>query len=319
MQSAPAGRIRWYGAGWMLYILPALLVYIVFMVFPVVNSMRLSFYTGSGYQLTNYVGFDNFVKLFNGSEASIRFLNAFKNTWIFFAIHMLVQNSLGLLFALLLSGRVFRGRGIFRTIIFIPATLSPLVTGYVWQLILNPNWGALNKLLTGIGLGSLALPWLGNTNTALPVVSLVSSWQWVGLPTMMFLAGLDRISAELFEAAEIDGATHWQLVARIKLPLILPIVGIVSILTFVGNFNAFDGIYALEGADGQPLYSTDVMGTFFYRTGIAGQHPAGIPDMGLGAAVATLTFIVLIAGILVARRLTQARDESLSGGRIVRP
>ena len=114
MQSAPAGRIRLNGAvrgipglGWMLYILPALLVYVAFMVFPVLNSMRLSFYTGSGYQLTNYVGFDNFVKLFNGSEASIRFLNAFKNTWIFFAIHMLVQNSLGLLFALLLSGRLF--------------------------------------------------------------------------------------------------------------------------------------------------------------------------------------------------------------------
>ena len=190
----------------------------------------------------------------------------------------------------------------------------------MWQLILNPNWGALNKLSSR---ESDWDPWRCHgwaiRNTALPVVSLVSSWQWVGLPTMMFLAGLDRISAELFEAAEIDGATHWQLVSRIKLPLILPIIGIVSILTFVGNFNAFDGIYALEGADGQPLYSTDVMGTFFYRTGIAGQHPAGIPDMGLGAAVATLTFIVLFAGILVARRLTQARDESLSGGRIVRP
>ncbi len=287
---------------------------------PVLNSLRLSFYTGSGYQLTNFVGFDNFVKFFNGSEASIRFANAFKNTWIFFAIHMARAEQPGpSLRAAPLRERLFYGRGLFRTIIFIPATLSPLVTGYVWQLILNPDWGALNKLLTGIGLGSLALPWLGNTNTALPVVSLVSAWQWVGLPTMMFLAGLDRISAELFEAAEIDGATHWQLVSRIKLPLILPIIGIVSILTFVGNFNAFDGIYALEGADGQPLYSTDVMGTFFYRTGIAGQHPAGIPDMGLGAAVATLTFIVLIAGILVARRLTQARDESLSSGRIVRP
>jgi raffinose/stachyose/melibiose transport system permease protein len=307
MQNARARGQDWH-SGWILYILPALLVYVAFMAFPVLSSLRLSFYTGSGYRLNNFVGFDNFVKLFNGSEASIRLANAFKNNCIFFAIHMLVQNTLGLLFALLLSGRLFAGRSLFRTIIFIPATLSPLVTGYVWQLILNPQWGALNKFLVAIGLTSWALPWLGDTRTALAAVSLVSSWQWVGLPTMMFLAGLDRISAELFEAAEIDGATPWQVVTRIKVPLILPIIGIVSALTFVGNFNAFDGVYALEGADGQPLYSTDIMGTFFYRTGIAGQHPAGIPDMGLGAAIAALMFLVLFAGVLVARRLTPALD-----------
>jgi len=299
--------------GWALYILPALAIYVAFMAFPVINSLRLSFYTGTGYTLTNFIGFDNFVKLFNGSEASIRFANAFKNNCIFFAIHMLVQNTLGLLFALFLAGRPFAGRRMFRTIIFIPATLSPLVTGYVWQLILNPQWGALNKMLVAVGLGSLALPWLGNTHTALPAVALASSWQWVGLPTMMFLAGLDRISSELFEAADMDGASRWQVVRSIKLPLILPIIGIVSVLTFVGNFNAFDGVYAMEGADGQPLYSTDIMGTFFYRTGIAGQHPAGIPDLGLGAAVATLTFIALFIGVLVARRLTAARDESAAG------
>ena len=318
MRKAAAIGSRAKGVEWIPYILPALVVYVLFMAFPVVNSLRLSFYTGSGYRLTNFIGFDNFVKLFNGSEASIRFANAFKNNCIFFAVHMLVQNTLGLLFALLLSGRPFRGRSVFRTIIFIPATLAPLVTGYVWQLILNPQWGALNKLLTAVGLESWALPWLGNTSTALGAVSLVSSWQWVGLPTMMFLAGLERISGELFEAAEMDGATPWQVVKNIKLPLILPIIGIVTVLTFVGNFNAFDGIYALEGADGQPLYATDVMGTFFYRTGIAGQHPAGIPDMGLGAAIATLTFLVLFAGVLLARRLTPAQDESLAVGRNVR-
>lgn len=315
MRNALVSRSRGSDFIWALYILPALLVYVAFMAFPVINSLRLSFYTGVGYQLTNFVGFDNFVKLFNGSEASIRLANAFKNTSIFFAVHMAVQNTLGLLFALLLSGRVFAGRSAYRTIIFIPATLAPLVTGYVWQLILNPEWGALNKMLVAVGLGSWALPWLGDTSTALGAVSLVSAWQWVGLPTMMFLAGLERISGELFEAAEIDGASRWQVVSNIKLPLILPIIGIVTILTFVGNFNAFDGIYALEGPDGQPRYATDVMGTFFYRTGIAGQHPAGIPDMGLGAAVATLLFIVLFVGVLIARRLTTARAESLGGGR----
>jgi raffinose/stachyose/melibiose transport system permease protein len=319
MRNTLADRSRWSGAGWILYILPAFAMYVSFMAFPVVNSMRLSFYTGSGFTLNNFIGFDNYVKLFNGSDISLRFLNAFKNNWIFFAIHMLVQNSLGLVFAVLLSGRLFRGRSAFRVIIFIPATLSTLVTGYLWKLILNPQWGAINNILNGIGLESWALPWLGDPRTALITVSLVSSWQCVGLPTMMFLAGLERISGELFEAAEMDGANPWQVFSSVKLPLILPIVGIVSILTFVGNFSAFDGIYALEGPDGPPLYSTDIMGTFFYRVGIAGQHPAGIPNLGIGAATATLTFVVLFAGVLLARRLTQARDESLTGGRSARP
>ena len=126
---------------------------------------------------------------------------------------------------------------------------------------------------------------------------------------MMFLAGLERIPEDLFEAAQIDGAGGCDRVRRIKLPLLLPVIGIVSVLTFVGNFNAFDVVFAMEGANGPPAYATDLMGTFFYRTGIAGQHPVGIPDMGLGAAVATVTFIVLFAGILLANRLTNRGDD----------
>jgi raffinose/stachyose/melibiose transport system permease protein len=297
---------------WLLFALPALIVYATFMAFPVINSMRLSFFTGSGYSLDNFVGFDNYIRLFTDPDISARFWKAFGNSWIFFGIHMLVQNVLGLAFALILSGRGFRGKEFFRTIIFIPVTLSVLVTGYIWKLILNPQWGALNILLTKVGLEAWALPWLGNPKTALPIVALVSSWQWVGLPTMMFLAGLERIPEELFEAAEIDGAGGWLTFSKVKLPLLMPVIGIVSVLTFVGNFNAFDVVYAMEGANGPPNYATDLMGTFFYRTGIAGQHPIGIPDMGLGAAVATVTFLVLFAGILLANRLTGATGEGSS-------
>jgi raffinose/stachyose/melibiose transport system permease protein len=297
------------GFVWLLYILPALVVYLAFMAFPVVNSMRLSFFSGSGYSLTNFVGFDNYIRLFSKGETSTRFLNAFTNTWIFFGINMLAQNSIGLLFALILAGRGFKGSMLFRTVIFVPVTLSVLVTGYIWKLILNPQWGALNIILTKIGLGSLALPWLGEPKTALTAITLVSCWQWIGLPTMMFIAGLERIPDELFEAAQIDGAGGWTTFLRVKLPLLVPVIGIVSVLTFVGNFNAFDVVYAMEGANGPPAYSTDLMGTFFYRTGIAGQHPVGIPDMGLGAAVATVTFVVLFAGILLANRLTGERAE----------
>ncbi len=296
------------GALWLLFALPALLVYAAFMAVPVINSMRLSFFSGSGYTLDNFVGFNNYLRLFADPEISARFFKAFGNTWVFFGINMLVQNTIGLLFALILSGKGFKGKGAFRTIIFIPVTLSVLVTGYIWKLILNPQWGALNIILTKVGLGAWAMPWLGDPRFALTAITLVSSWQWVGLPTMMFLAGLERIPEELFEAAQIDGAGGWLTFARVKLPLLLPVVGIVSVLTFVGNFNAFDVVFAMEGANGPPSYATDLMGTFFYRTGIAGQHPVGIPDMGLGAAVATVTFAVLFAGVLLANRLMNGRE-----------
>ncbi len=284
---------------WVLFLIPALLIYTVFMAFPLFNSMRLSLYTGQGLTPDRFVGFDNYVALFTNPLWRDRFFNALGNTFVFFAIHMLVQNTLGLLFAVLLSNPALRGRSIYRAIIFLPATLSVLVTGFLWRLILNPRWGMLNQLLEAVGLGALARPWLGDPVLALPVISLVSSWQWVGLPTMMFLAGLLTIPDELSEAARVDGASPWQVFWRIKLPLLMPVIGIVSVLTFVGNFNAFDVIFAMAGARGEPGYATDLLATFFYRTAIAGEHPVAQPNMGVGAAVATIMFLILLTGVSI--------------------
>ena len=296
---------------WLWWIVPALAVYLVFMAWPLLNSLRLSFYTGTGFKLDNFIGFDNYKRLFGGGEDSARFLGAFGNTCIFFVIHMLVQNTLGLTFALILSRKNLRGADFFRTVIFIPTTLAIVVTGFLWKLIFNPQWGPLNLFLNSIGLSDWALPWLGDQNLALVVVSLVSSWQWVGIPTMIFLAALQNISEDYFEAAAIDGASAFQVFWHVKLPLLRPILGVVTILTFTGNFNAFDVVFAMEGPNGPPAYSTDILGTYFYRTGIAGQHPVGIPDMGLGAAVATVIFAVLLVGVL----LVQAGTQERQGGR----
>ena len=285
-------------ATWVLFLLPALVIYIAFMAGPLFDSLRLSLYTGEGYNPTRFVGLTNYIDLFTNPLWRGKFFGAVLHTFIFFAIHMIVQNSLGLFFANLLSSE-FRGRNLFRTIIFTPATLSVLVTGFLWTLILNPNWGAVNKTLVAMGLREYALPWLGRENLALPVISLTSVWQWVGMPTVMFLAGLMGISDELLEAARIDGASEWNIFWKIKFPLLKPVIGIVAILTFVDNFNAFDVIYAMAGARGEPSYSTDLLATLFYRTGIAGEHPVGIPNMGMGAAIATMTFIILMAGVLL--------------------
>ena len=283
---------------WLLFLLPALLVYVSFLALPIFSSMGLSFFTGSGLRPDRFIGFGNYVELFTNPLWRDRFLNALRNTFVFFTIHMIVQNTLGLLFATLLASGI-KGHSLLRTVIFLPATLSVLVIGFLWRLILNPQWGAVNKFLKGIGLNEWALPWLGVPGVALIVISLVSCWQWVGLPTMMFLAGLLTIPDDLTEAARVDGATAWQIFWRIKLPLLTPVIGIVAVLTFVGNFNAFDIIYAMAGARGDPKYSADLLGTFFYRTAIAGEHPVARPDMGIGAAVATIVFLILLAGVSV--------------------
>jgi raffinose/stachyose/melibiose transport system permease protein len=295
---------------WIMFLIPALIIYTVFMAFPLFNSMRLSFFQGEGLTPDRYVGLENYVELFTNPLWRDRFFNALGNTFIFFFIHMLVQNTLGLLFATLLSIPKLRGRSIYRAIIFTPATLSVLVTGFLWTLILNPRWGMLNKILEAVGLGVLARPWLGEPNLALPVISLVSSWQWVGLPTMMFLAGLLTIPDELSEAARVDGASALQIFWRIKLPLLRPVIGIVSVLTFIGNFNAFDVIFAMAGARGEPGYATDLLATFFYRTAIAGEHPVAQPNMGIGAAVATITFLILLVGVSLWLVFGRERDEA---------
>lgn len=284
---------------WFYFTIPALIVYLWFMAFPLFNSMRLSFYTGSGLVPTEFVGMRNYIELFTNPLYKDRLFGALKNTFILFGICMGIQNTLGLLFANILSGRL-KGASIFRTIIFLPATISVLVTGFLWKLILNPHWGAVNYFLTWLGLQKFAgYPWLGRPETAMIVVGLVTAWQWVGIPTMIFLAGLQGISEDLLEAAAIDGASSGQVFWKIKLPLLTPVIGVVSILTFVGNFNAFDVVFALTNARGAPEYSTDIMGTLFYRVGIAGEHPVAQPNMGIGASIATVTFFILFFGVSI--------------------
>lgn len=296
---------------WAPYLAPALILYAAFMAFPLFDSVRLSFFRASAAGSREFVGFDNYVRLFTVNENALRYWGAFANTWYFFFIHMAVQNVLGIFFAVLLMEKGLRAASFYRTIIFIPVTLAILVTGYLWKLILNPQWGALSIFLKKVGLGVLAVPWLGDPKYALTTVALVSAWQWVGMPTMMFLAGLQNIPEDVYESAEIAGANKLQSFRYITLPMIRPVIGIVAILTFVGNFNAFDAVFAMENVNGAPLYSTDIMGTFFYRVGIAGQHPVSIPDPGMGAAVATTTFAVLAIGAALILKAT--REDSGAG------
>jgi raffinose/stachyose/melibiose transport system permease protein len=199
--------------------------------------------------------------------------------------------------AALLSLRGLRGSGIYRTLLFLPTMLSVVIIGFIWQLILSPLWGIAEDLMGLVGLAEYFGPWLGKESSALITLSLISVWQWIGIPMMLFYAVLISIPDELLEAARVDGATNWGIFWRIKFPLILPTVGMVLILTYVGNFNAFDLIYTTQGVLAGPNFSTDIMGTFFYRTFFGQQLQLGNPTMG--ATIATMMFFIILVGVLI--------------------
>jgi len=150
---------------------------------------------------------------------------------------------------------------------------------------------------------------LGNESSALVTLSLISVWQNVGIPMMLFLAALIRIPRGLIEAAQVDGASGWWIFWRVQFPLILPTVGIVAILTFIGNFNAFDLIYATQGALAGPNFATDILGTFFFRTFFGFQLRPGDPHMG--ATVAGVMLLIILAGVLLYLYGWQRRIEEV--------
>jgi raffinose/stachyose/melibiose transport system permease protein len=276
------------------FLAPAVIVYTAFMIYPLLDSLRLSLFANDASGGLVFVGLGNYQRLLTEPLWAERFFGALRNNLVFFAIHMLVQNPIGLFLASLLASQFVRGRTLYRTLIFTPTVLSVVLVGFIWRLILSPIWGISEGFLAIFGIENQ--PWLGLESTALPVLSLVSVWQNVGIPMMLFLAALIAIPDELIEAARVDGATAWHVFWHIKFPLILPTVGIVAVLTFVGNFNAFDLIYTTQKATGGPNFATDILGTFFYRTFFGIQLQPGNPTMG--ATVAGMMLLIILAGVL---------------------
>jgi len=283
----------------LLFVLPALAVYLVFAVLPLATSIVMSFFQTSGGAGDVFVGFANYERLFTHPTISARFWNALLNNMQYFAIHLIVEVPMGLLLAALLtSGRLARSEGIYRTLLFIPATLSVVIVGFVWRLIINPLWGLVG------------FPLLGTESTALTTISLMSVWQYFGIPMVFLYSALLAVPNELVEAANIDGAGGWTTFWKIKFPLIAPQFGLIAILTYIWTFNGFDLVFALNGSAPGPNYSTDILGTYFYRTffGSSGQ----LADLDLGSAVATVIFLTVLLVTAAYFWLIQRRLKSYS-------
>ncbi len=286
-------RIKWHIV---VFLAPAVLVYTAIMIIPLFNTLRLALFS----EVENvrvFVGLENFRTLFGDPRWSESFWNALGNNFWFFLVHMIVQNPIGILLAAILSNPRLRFAAAYRTAIFIPTILSFVIVGFAWKLILSPIWGIAPNMMDAVGLGDFFLPWLGLETTALTTLALVSVWQFVGIPMMLIYAALLTIPDEILEAGECDGITGFSSFWKIKLPLILPSIGIISILTFVGNFNAFDLIYSAQGALAGPNYATDILGTFMFRTFFGFQLQLGDPHMG--STIASAMFAIILIGVCI--------------------
>jgi raffinose/stachyose/melibiose transport system permease protein len=291
----------------LVFVLPALILFGVFIAYPLLTALSYSFFDWTGILRGEFVGLQNYVTLFTTQPYSQDIPNAFVHNILLFAGAMLFQNTVGLALATLLH-RIRRFKQFFQTMYTLPYLVSPLVIGYLWSLMLSPLFGPVNATLRAVGLEELALPWLGDPQTAIWVVVFVTAWQWIGFPVLLYGAALGGIPQEVDEAASIDGANAWQRFRSITLPMLIPAIGTVSVLTFIGSMEAFPIPYALGGSQGNPAGATDVLSLLFYRTAFESGSSNAI---GTSSAIATLLFLFIFGISMLITWLMRRAERKL--------
>jgi raffinose/stachyose/melibiose transport system permease protein len=240
-----------------LFLLPALVLYAVFVLYPIVQSARYSLYEWNGFgPLQDYIGLDNFRAAFRDA----RFRDALKHNLIIVVLSLMVQLPVALALAMLLNAKI-RGRAIMRTVFFAPYVLSEVVTGVVWRQILRPN-GLLDQSLDGVGAGGWVHGWLSDPNVVLYALFFVVSWKYFGFHMILMLAGLQQIPKELKEAASIDGASPWKSFRYVTLPLLGPTIRVSVFLSVIGALQLFDLVWVTT--KGGPIGASSTMSTYLY-------------------------------------------------------
>ncbi len=291
----------------LLFTLPALILYSLFVVYPLLYSLALSFYSWKGVGPKIFVGLKNFREMLFGNFSKEVF-NAFFHNIYFFSLATVLELGLGFLIAFLLASKL-KGAKLFRTVVYMPNMIPLVIVGFMWSLFLNPQIGLVNSFLKLVGLKALARPWLGDPSTALTSIILVNVWRHLGFYVLVILAAILNIPPDLIEAAYIDGASNWKIASRIIFPMVLPTFRTLLTLLFIGSFNVFDMVYAMTGVQAGPFRKTDVLGTVFYRTAFGGLGSAYV-DMGLGAAVTVFIFAIVMPLSILYVFLVEGRERS---------
>lgn len=281
-----------------LLLLPSILLLLAFAMFPMFFSLWLSFNTWNLADRTatwTFVGLGNFRTILTTDPF---FWPSVQVTLVFVGVTVAIQMILGLAIALLLNDE-FRGRGAVRTIIILPLMISPVVVGLIWRFMYNTDRGMVNYLLYLVGLAPV--DWLGRQATALPAVMLADIWQWTPFVALILMAALQALPNEPLEAALIDGASRWQLLRYVILPMIRPAVMVALLIRLMDAFKIFDVIYVLTL--GGPGVSTQVLGLYTYKWGFK------FFQMGYASALSYILVILLIvAGNLVIYLMRRSED-----------
>lgn len=271
-----------------LFLAPALILFIGILVAPIFMSGYYSFFDWNGMGAKTFLGFENYKELFTSDN--IGFPKALRNTCILAVLSVFLQLPLALFIALLLgTGR--KGERVFLSIYFLPVLISTVVIGQLWLKIYNPDYGILNVALTKLGLEKWTHIWLGETETALRAAFVPILWQYVGYHMLLLYAGIKSVPPEYREAAMIDGANERQVNRYIVLPYIKPILKISTIFAVTGSFKSFDLIYVLT--NGGPLHSTEVPSTLMISM-LFGRN-----RYGMGSTIAFLLILLCFAAALL--------------------
>jgi len=275
---------------------PAVSLYVVFVVYPIVRSFFYGFYEWNGLGEPVYIGLKNFQDILTDNI----FWLSFKNNIFIVVASILGQIPIGLILAVILNSSL-KGAGFFRSVFFVPMILSTVVVGLLWSTILNSQMGVLNHVLKSIGLESLALDWLGNPDIAMYTVCAVIVWQFVGLYMIIFLAAIQNIPPDIIEAASIDGANEIRKFFSITLPMLWPTVMTAVVLCISGSMRSFDLVFVMT--QGGPANATELMATYMYNKTFS------VYKYGYGSAVSLVIFVISFGFILISQSLMRRKNS----------
>jgi raffinose/stachyose/melibiose transport system permease protein len=283
----------WAVAG--LFMLPALVLYALFVLFPIVQAARFSLYDWNGLEpLDQFIGLANFERALTDPV----FLGSISHNAFIVILSLAVQIPFALGLALMLNRR-FRGRAILRLIFFAPYVIAEVITAIVWSLLLQPK-GLAEHLLTSIGLGEAYHPWLADPDTVLVALFFIITWKYFGFHLILLLAGLQGIPREVNEAAECDGASRWQVIRHVTLPLLGPTIRVSVFLSIIGSLQLFDLVWVTTR--GGPVNASNTMAVFMFDRGFVRFQ------FGYGSAIAVILFLLCFVLALAYQRYVLRRD-----------
>ncbi len=285
----------------LIFLAPALLVYCVFAVYPMLDVVWLSFMKWNGLTTTKqFVGLDNYVEVFTQDPV---FWTAVRNTVLWTVLSVVFPPAIGFALALALNQNI-PGRSPLRALFYMPVIIAPIAVATMWRWMYDPFFGLFNSTLTALGLQGLIQDWLGDRNVALYAMFVAYVWQTVGFSLVLFLAGLQNVSQTLIEASRIDGAGRFEVFRYVTLPALRPSITIVLILSIINSLKAFDIVYGMT--QGGPAQSTQMLALWAFTQAMQ------LGDFGRGAAISVVLLLITVAIVIPYLRWTRARREAAS-------